>query len=168
MNRTTHRCHGKKWKISGLYFCAIVAEFLLFLFSSRMIKSSKKSNILFWKSAVKTETKCTMQTKNKFCLGNNDLSKLSMVCGPQSWSSFCLIYNARMLCSVHQEEGKKKRVKKKNLVEEGGLEANWQTVYYAAYNLPNGFIFLRGPDLSLPFGKPQRCEVWKQLLLASA
>lgn len=130
-----------------------------------MIKSSKESNILFLKSAVKTEMKCTMQTKNKFCLGNNDLSKLSMVCGPQSWSSFCLIYNAHMLCSVHQEEGKKKS---KNLVEEGGLEANWQTVYYAAYNLPNGFIFLRGPDLSLPFGKLQHGEVWKQLLLASA
>lgn len=111
--------------------------------------------------------KCTMQTKNKFCLGNNDLSKLSMVCGPQSRSSFCLIYNAHMLCSVHQEEGGKKK-KKKNLVEEGGLEANWQTVYYAAYNLPNGFIFLRGPDLSLPFGKLQHCKVWKQLLLASA
>lgn len=53
-------------------------------------------------------------------------------------------------------------------MEEGGLEANWQTVYYAAYNLPNGFIFRSGPDLSLPFGKLQRCKFWKQLLLASA
>lgn len=59
-----------------------------------------------------------MQTKNKFCLGNNDLSKLSMVCGPQSRSNFCLIYNVHMLCSVHQEEGEKKK-KKKTLWKKG-------------------------------------------------
>jgi len=64
-----------------------------------------------------------------------------------------------MLCRVHQEKGGGKKKKKKTLVEERGLEANRQTVYCAAYNLPNGFIFLSGPDLSLPFGKLQHCKV---------
>lgn len=124
MNRTTHRCHGKKRKIARVYFCAIVAEQLLFLFSSSMIQSSKEGNILFLKPAVKTERKCTMQTKTKFCLGNNDLSKLSMVCGPQSQSSFCLIYNTYVLRGVHQEKGKGRRKKrKKHPYGRGGIRS---------------------------------------------
>lgn len=80
-----------------------------------------------------------------------------------------LLFNIQYAHALQSASRRRRRKKKPNtLVEEGGLEANWQTVYYAAYNLPNGFIFLSGPDLSLPFGKLQRCKVWKQLLLASA